>query len=66
MTDRIAGFIVTLDQDIRDDDVEPIIAAIRQLRHVISVTPLVSSPDLHMAAARVRSELSRKLWEALK
>jgi hypothetical protein len=40
MTTRHAGYIVTLDDDIREDDAEAIIGAIRMIKFVQSVTPI--------------------------
>jgi hypothetical protein len=65
MTDRINALTVVLNVDIRDDDAEPIIAAIRQIRHVLSVAANVSSLEDHVARTRVRQELTDKLWEVL-
>lgn len=65
MTDRIKGFIVTLDHDIRDDDVEGIMAAIRHIRSVTSVKPMVAGFEDHMARDRVRSELQLALNRAV-
>ena len=49
MTDRHAGYIVTLDHDIREDDAETIINAIRALKFVATVEPVVSDFRLQMA-----------------
>lgn len=65
MTDRYKALIVTLEQDIRADDAEPLISAISHLREVVSVDGMVAGPDDWTARQRIRSELSRKLWEAL-
>ena len=37
MTDRVNTLTVVLERPIRDDDVQPIVDAIRQMRHVLSV-----------------------------
>ncbi len=66
MTDRINGFWVALDADIRDDDVEPLINAILQLRGVIKVKGHVTTSTDWLARARVRQELTAKLFDALK
>ncbi len=66
MTDRLKGFIVMLDEDIREDDAQPILDAIRQIRHVQSVATMVSDADDWMARERVKIELKKKLYEALK
>lgn len=65
MTDRIKGLVVTLDDDYRDDDIEPVINAIRMLRGVLDVRPLVADVSDHVARVRVRHELQDKLWKAL-
>lgn len=65
MTDRINALTVVLDHDIRIDDVEPLVEAIKQLRHVQSVDPRVAEVSDHIAFARARTELSTKLWEVL-
>jgi hypothetical protein len=48
MTDRLKGIYVAFDEDIRDDDAEPIIQAIRQIRHVLSVTPHVTRQEAYV------------------
>lgn len=61
MTQRIKGFVVTLERDIREDDVQPILDAIRMVRHVASVEPVETTLEDHMARQRVRFELAEKL-----
>ena len=39
MTDRYDAFTVVLERNIRTDDAEPVLAAIRQLRGVLDVIP---------------------------
>lgn len=65
MTDRVAGFTVTLDADYREDDIEPLRQAIKAFRGVVSVERLVSDPALHIASQRERNRLREKLWQAL-
>jgi uncharacterized membrane protein len=65
MTDRLAGFIVTLAEDTREDDAEATIAAVRQIKGVLSVEPVVSDHILHMAEQRARHELREKLFAAI-
>lgn len=66
MTDRFHSFTVVLEKDIREDDAEYLMNAIRCLKHVVDVSGNVSDYDSHMAYVRARSELSQKLWEVLK
>lgn len=68
MTDRHAGYVVTLDRDIREDDAEATIAALHQIKGVIGVEPLVESPELHLARMRARAETREKFrvfWKDL-
>ena len=66
MTDREAGYIVTLEKSIREDDAEDIKTAIRMIKGVISVEPVVEDINLHIAKTRSRQELEIKLFQALK
>lgn len=64
MTDRYIALTVLLEKEIREDDAEPLIAAIRQLRGVAEVTPHVpESIDTYWAKSRARDELLRQLIE---
>lgn len=65
MTDRHRGYVVTLDQDIREDDAEAIINAIKMVKHVLTVRPVIADFEGHMAEDRVRMDLKKRLWEAL-
>ena len=66
MTDRFHSLTVALDHDMRADDAEVLMDAIRCLRWVVGVTGNVVGLDLWTAEMRVRSELRIKLFEALK
>lgn len=66
MTDRLKGVLVTFDKDIRDDDAECLIEAIRCIRSVASVKPLVADYQDHMARERVRHELANKFLDFFK
>ncbi len=54
MTDRHAGYVVTLAGDIREDQVEPILNALRMISGVVAVTPVVSDPITQQIAATRR------------
>ncbi len=66
MTDRVKGFVVTLDKDMRVDDVEAIKQAIEMIKGVANVDSAISNFDDVMNRAVVRQELISKLWEVLK
>lgn len=63
MTDRVAAYIVTLDEDIREDDVEPILTALRMTRFVASVKPVPADIDQHIAGERRDSAWRQALRE---
>lgn len=66
MTDRVNGFWVALDQDIREDDVEAISNAILMMKHVIGVKNNLASPDEWIARTRMQHELRWKILDLLK
>jgi hypothetical protein len=41
MTDRITAYLVTLEEPIREDDAEVTLAAIQQIKGVLTVQPVV-------------------------
>jgi hypothetical protein len=63
MTDRIDGCWVAFDKDYRDDDLEPILHALRMIRGVAAVEPHVVAPMKFLAESQVRQEVARKLVE---
>ena len=65
MTDRFKGCVVTFDRDIREDDVEPLLTALRMLKGVVSVETSVVDPEDHMNRSRIRREMEKKIWGAL-
>ena len=68
MTDRIHMLTVALDRDYRDDDpkLEALVTAIRALKCVVEVQEHVVDGDLYVAEMRVKTELTRKLYEVLR
>lgn len=66
MTDRIKGFVVTLDSDVRIDDIDHIVNAIKMIKGICSVEPSVSNFDDTMNRERIKSELRGKFIEFLK
>ena len=65
MTDRIKGFTVTLSHDIRIDDVEPLIEAVKMLRGVAHVEPSLTTADDHMNRQMIMLELKQKLYNSI-
>ena len=60
---RVAGFTVTLAEDIREEAVEAIVNAIRMVKGVASVEPLVASYELHIAQMRADTAWRERLLQ---
>ncbi|KKN11037.1 hypothetical protein LCGC14_1030680 [marine sediment metagenome] len=65
MTDRIHALTVVLERIVRSDDVQPTIAAIKELRNVADVKVHIADVATHAAETRARGHLTRKLYHAL-
>ena len=65
MTNRYHSLTVVLEKDIREDDAEYLLNAIKMIKGVLSVDPFISDIESHMAESRARQELGQKLWEVL-
>lgn len=61
MTDRVNALIVILDKDIREDDIQLYINAIRMLKNVIDVQLNVSDMSEVIAKTRLKHELISKI-----
>lgn len=66
MTDRLNAFVVILEKDLRTDDAEDTLNAIRQIKGVLDVKPRVREIEDMVAYARARHDLHMKLYDALK
>lgn len=51
------AFTVILEMPLRDEEVEPILSAIRQIRGVADVVPQVADPQVYWAESRARHKL---------
>ena len=58
--------VVTLEKDIRIDDVQLLVDAIKMLRFVADVSPNVSDIQDHIAYVRARGDIEGKLFNALR
>ena len=65
MTDRVHTLVVVLEQDLRRDDVEPIAAAIKTMRGVLSVTGEIVDTTAWMAAERAKHDLGQKILKVI-
>lgn len=63
MTDRHSGYVVVLDHDMREDDAEATLNALRMVKGVLSVEPIIASPAEGLPIEiRVRHEIREKLF----
>lgn len=63
MTDRHAGYVVTLEEPIREDTAEKTLSAIRQIKGVLSVEPIINDGDLEVKEMIARSRARNWLFE---
>ncbi|WP_433730791.1 hypothetical protein ACQP2Y_21025 [Actinoplanes sp. CA-051413] len=65
MTDRHAGYLVVLAEDLRDDDAEEILTALRMVRGVQSVAPVVANIDQRIAQSRADTAWRERIYTML-
>lgn len=65
MTDRYYALTVILEKDMRSDDAEQLIAAIKMIKGVLDVEPHISDPETWMAEERAIRKIGEKLWNVL-
>jgi len=65
MTDRINMLSVALESDVREDDVDRLVNAIKQLRGVMDVETHVADPADWLAETRARARIRDRVWQAL-
>ena len=63
MTDRYHSVAVVLKKDVREDDAEFILNAIRMIKGVLSVKPYIADHVAHMAEERAKKELEDRILE---
>ena len=61
MTERHAGYVVVLAEDIREDDAENILTALRMISGVASVKPVTADLGMIIAREQVHAEVREKL-----
>lgn len=65
MTDRHAGYIVSLGTDLRADDAQTTLQALYRIKGVIKVEPVVIRAEIHIAQARAEKKIEERLLKAL-
>lgn len=66
MSDRVYALTVILDNEMRAEDADEVMSALRMIKGVQSVAPLVADAQLWYAKERARMELINKLWDVLR
>ena len=65
MTDRHRGYLVTLSENLREDDSQSIIKAIEMIKGVLSVKPKVADIESHFSEQRVKNLLMDKIIKVI-
>lgn len=65
MSDRHKGYIVTLEKDLKDEDSIKIIDALKLIKGVISVDPIVDDMNALIAESRARQDLGTKILKVI-
>lgn len=65
MSDRIKGFVVTLKDDMKDEDAEHIRCAIALLYNVVDVGPIKAEIGDFVTRNRLRQEIAERVNKAI-
>ena len=65
MTDRHAGYLITLAENLREDDAEQILTALRMVRGVLSVEPVRTGIDQQIAQSRADTVWRERIYKLL-
>lgn len=65
MTARVNSLFVILENDIRIDDIQPTVDAIKQIKGVLDVKTNISTPQDTISEVRVRNELGQKIFAVI-
>lgn len=63
MSDRINGFVVILDKDYKDEDIEQTINAIKQIKGVLEIKPNIVTAIERMSGERLKIEIANKIYD---
>lgn len=65
MTDRHTAYVVILEDDIREDDAQWTINALKMVRGVATVQPIVKTVDHILAIEHAKYDLGRRILAAV-
>ena len=66
MTDRHRGYLITLRQDLREDDSEAVMQALHMIKGVLTVEPLTATSAEQVAGIRRDEAWQASLYRLIK
>lgn len=66
MSDRVKGFVITLENDVRLEDCELLMQTIRYMRGVANVEPSIVDSSDWINQQRIKTELRDKMYSFIK
>lgn len=66
MSDHHIGYAVALEDELHEEDSRATIAAIMQIKGVVSVEPVLSGWEASIAKSQARNEITKALLKALR
>jgi len=66
MTDRVKGFTVTLERDIREDDFQRIKEAVEMIKGVLHVEPVLVTSEDFMIKQRIKHDVTMNIIKLVK
>lgn len=66
MTDRVKGFTVTLERDIREDDFQRILEAVEMIKGVLHVEPVLVTSEDFMIRQRIKHDVTMNIIKLVK
>ena len=66
MTNRVNAFIVVLQNNVREDDIQETRLALQMIKGVVDVKPNIATVDDLIAEVRVKREIFNKILDFLK
>jgi uncharacterized protein (DUF885 family) len=65
VSEKVSGFVVVLDSDLKYEDAQATISALKRIRGVVSADPILTNVSQQIAQIRAERVIEEKLWRAL-
>jgi hypothetical protein len=65
MTDRVKGFTVTLERDVREDDFQRIKEAVEMIVGVLHVEGVLATGKDHIIRMRLKNDITRNILKLI-